>query len=486
MHHTAPDPTDAHADPAGASPPSGDAPSGARARRRPLALALGLALPLTLVAACAQGAGSEGEQGDGADPVSSATSDVSEAAALTPRLAITYDGGVQVLDATTLEVVDDLELAGFNRLNPAGDGRHLLVSTSGGFQVLDVGTWAEPHGDHAHYYTADPVLTDVTYAAEKPGHVVVHEGRTALFDDGTGEITVLDSAAVADPHGIDDARTLTTPAAHHGVAVELSDGSLVVSEGTEDARTGVRLLDPAGAEVAATDQCPGVHGEAVAADEAVVIGCEDGAVVVAGGAISKVAAPDAYGRIGNQAGSEASPFVLGDYKSDPDAELERPTRVSLVDTRDASLRLVDLPASYTFRSLGRGDAGEALVLGTDGSLHVIDPEAGTVVRSIPVVDAWEEPEEWQEPRPALLVQDGIAYVTDPAGRAIHAVDYVGGEVWKSAALDVVPNELAGVTGKPAATGAHDDHEHAHEEGEHAHEEHAEDGHEGHDHDHEEG
>ncbi|MDF2808410.1 MAG: hypothetical protein K0S43_3356, partial [Cellulosimicrobium sp.] len=159
-----------------------------------------------------------------------------------------------------------------------------------------------------------------------------------------------------------------------------------------------------------------------------------------------------------------SPFVLGDYKSDPDADLERPTRVSLIDTRDASLRLVDLPASYTFRSLGRGDAGEALVLGTDGSLHVIDPEAGTVVRSIPVVDAWEEPEEWQEPRPALLVQDGIAYVTDPAGRAIHAVDYVAGEVWKSADLDVVPNELNGVTGKPATAGAHEDGEHAHEEG----------------------
>ncbi len=124
-----------------------------------------------------------------------------------------------------------------------------------------------------------------------------------------------------------------------------------------------------------------------------------------------------------------------------------------MDTRDASLRLVDLPASYTFRSLGRGDAGEALVLGTDGALHVIDPESGTVVRSVPVVDAWEEPEEWQEPRPALFVQDGIAYVTDPAGRAIHAVDYVGGEVWKSAELDVVPNELNGVTGKPAAAGA---------------------------------
>ena len=112
--------------------------------------------------------------------------------------------------------------------------------------------------------------------------------------------------------------------------------------------------------------------------------------------------------------------------------------------------------------------------------------SGTVVRSVPVVDAWEEPEEWQEPRPALFVQDGIAYVTDPAGRAIHAVDYVGGEVWKSAELDVVPNELNGVTGKPATTGGHDADEHAHEDGEHGHDEPAHDEHEGHDHEHEDG
>ena len=48
--------------------------------------------------------------------------------------------------------------------------------------------------------------------------------------------------------------------------------------------------------------------------------------------ISKVDSPDGYGRIGNQAGTEASPYVLGDYKTDKDAELERPTRVSIIDT----------------------------------------------------------------------------------------------------------------------------------------------------------
>ena len=226
----------------------------------------------------------------------------------------------------SLEPVGDLELEGFNRLNPAGDERHLLVSTGGKFQALDLGTWAEAHGDHSHYWTAEPTLTDVAYDAVEPGHVVVHEGRTALFDDGTGQVRVIDSEHIADADAA--AREYTTPSPHHGVAVELTDDTLVVSEGTEEARTGIRVLDGDGEEIAAS--------------------------------------------------------------------LERPTRVSLIDTRNGKLELVELPSSYTFRSLARGDDGEALVLGTDGQVHVIDPESAKVTKSIPVIDEWEEPIEWQD------------------------------------------------------------------------------------------
>lgn len=395
----------------------------------------GLALPLTLLAACAS---------TPAAPTPESSSDARETATLESRLVLTYDGGIQVLDASTLETVADLPLDGFTRVNEAGDGRHVLVSTDEGFVVLDAGVWAEAHGDHAHYYAADPELTGTVFPAEKPGHVVPHDGRTALFDDGTGTVTVVDSAHVAD--GPEDARTLTTPSAHHGVAVELEGGTLVVSEGTEDARTGIRVLDADGAETDRSDACPGVHGEAVAADEAVVVGCEDGVLVYRAGTITKVASPDAYGRIGNQAGTEASPVVLGDYKSDPDAELERPTRVSLVDTVTGTLRLVDLPASYSFRSLGRGADGSALVLGTDGALHVVDPTTGQLVRSAAVVEPWTEPEGWQQPRPTLRVLDGMAYVTDPAQRRLHVVDPATGEIWKSVELTVTPNELTGVAG----------------------------------------
>ena len=424
-----------------------------RSRPAPLrALPLVAVVPLALATGCAATGNSSA-----AAPTTAVTTspEPAEVGAGAPRLALTYDGGVQVLDATTLEVLADEPLEGFNRLNPAGDGRHFLVSTQGGFRLLDGGAWAEPHGDHDHYYTAEPRLTDVVFDAEMPGHVVAHAGRTVLFDDGTGRVTAFDTADIAEP-GL-EVRELTTPEAHHGVAVELADGTMLVSDGTEDERSGVRILDADGQEITARDDCPSVHGETVAADEAVVIGCQDGAVLYARGELTKIDSPDGYGRIGNQFGTEASPIVLGDYERSAE---DRSSTVALIDTTTASLRLVDLPAPYWYRSFGRGPDGEGLVLTYDGALQVIDPVSGTVTRSVPVTGPWQESEDWQDPHPNVVVVDGTVYVTEPATRQIHAVDVATGEVWKSADLDVTPNELSGVSGDVEE---HAEHEH---DGEH--------------------
>ncbi|WP_455900973.1 zinc metallochaperone AztD [Rhodococcus gordoniae] len=373
-------------------------------------------------------------------PTSTAAAEVASAE---PRLVVTYDGGVLVVDEEDLTVVGDFALDGFNRLSPAGDGRHVLISTEGGFRVLDTGSWTEAHGDHGHHYSGAPALTGLTFTAEKPGHVVPHAGVTALFDDGTGRIDVFDPADLASATELPTLDSRTLPEAHHGVAVPMPDGGMLVTLGDSEKRTGVALLDENGTEIARTDECPGVHGQTVAADGGVTFGCEDGTVIFRDGSFTKAPVPDPYGRIGNQAGSEDSTIVLGDYKIDPDAELERPERVALVDTRTASVRLVDLGTSYTFRSLGRGPAGEALVLGTDGNLHVIDPGSGEIVRRIEVLEPWTEPDEWQAPRPALEVRDGTAFVTDPTTDSLHAVDVTSGEI-RSAELPRTPNEISSV------------------------------------------
>ncbi|MDG9705673.1 zinc metallochaperone AztD [Streptomyces sp. DH37] len=349
------------------------------------------------------------------------------APAVTDPVVTTYDGGLYVLDGETLEIAEDIPLPGFNRVNPAGDDRHVMVSTSSGFRALDA---------------VGGRLTDVEFPGAEPGHVVHHAGRTVLFTDGTGEVTSFDPDDLAG--GKPETTTYTSPSPHHGVAVELADGRLVTTLGTEEERSGIAVLDEKRKEVTRSEQCPGVHGEATAKDEAVVIGCENGVLIYRDGAITKVDSPTEYGRIGNQAGSEDSPVVLGDYKKDADAELERPEQVSLIDTRTGELRLVDLGTSYTFRSLARGPHGEALVLGTDGKIHVIDPEKGKVTRTIPVMDQWREPLEWQRPRPAIFVRDHTAYVSDPSTRKLHAIDVESGEQLASVTLPEAPNELSGV------------------------------------------
>ncbi|MEU6857528.1 zinc metallochaperone AztD [Glycomyces sp. NPDC046736] len=342
-------------------------------------------------------------------------------------VVVTYDGGIYVLDGTTLEVMADLPLEGFNRLNPAGDGRHVLVSTADGFRVMDA---------------VSAELTDAEFAAPKPGHAVNHAGVTALFADGTGEVTVFDPDDLGD--GLPEAETYTTEQPHHGVAVQLENGELLVTLGDEETRSGIAVLDADRNEVTRSEECPGVHGESAALDEAIVVGCEDGVLIYRDGAITKVDSPDEYGRIGNTRGHDDSPFILGDYKVDPDAELERPERVSIIDTQTGELRLLDLGTSYSFRSLARGPEGEGLLLGTDGALHVIDMEQATVVESFPVVEAWEEPLEWQEARPSVFVRGDTAFVNDPIASKIYAVNVATGEVTAATDLPNPANEMTGV------------------------------------------
>ncbi|WP_114906967.1 zinc metallochaperone AztD [Ornithinimicrobium murale] len=368
-----------------------------------------------------------------------------EAAGPSPRLGVTYDGGVLVLDAYTLDVEADLPAEGFLRLNPAGDGRHFLLTDSDGFRVLDAGTWSVPHGNHDHSYTTEPLLTDHVFEADHPGHVVTHGDTTVLFADGTGEIQTFTSDDLS-PSALPETEQLSAAEAHHGVAVRLEDGSTLLTVGTQEARTGAIVQDADGTEIARSEDCPGVHGETVAAEEVVALGCEDGVLLYRDGEFVKVRAEAAYARSGNLAGHEASPYVLGDYKTDPDADLERPTQVVLIDTVEATSQVVDLPASYSFRSLARGPEGEALVLGTDGILRTLDPATGEVTAQTEVVDAWEEPEDWQRPRPTLHVRGEFAYVTEPATQELHVVDLAEQTVIDTAPLPVVPNELTSVTG----------------------------------------
>lgn len=395
---------------------------------KPVALTSGAVLTALVLAGCGGGGGEQPSDSTAAEGTPSQTP--AEMAVNEP-VVLTYDGGLAVLDGETLEVKNQIPMDGFLRINPAGDESHVMVSTSEGFHVLDA-TGAQ--------------LTDLVFPAQEPGHVVPHGETTALFADGTGEVTLVN------PHDLSEAEPATekfsTPSPHHGVAVVLEDGTRVLSEGTEEGRTGAVALDAGGEEIASNNDCPGLHGETVVADETVVLGCENGPLIYKAGVFTKVPAPDAYARSGNLRGSADSPIALGDYKVDPDAELERPNQFALIDTTTDQLRVVPLPqgVSYSFRSLAMGPHAEPMILGTDGKLHVFDAGTGDVVRSIDVVTPWTEPDEWQQPMPTVFVRGHDVYVTDPASSEIHLVDVETGEVTQTAQLPVTPNELSGPVG----------------------------------------
>ncbi|MDY6054979.1 hypothetical protein [Micrococcus sp.] len=441
-------------------------------------------------------------QGSGAE--ATAASSVSEAdrvdptkttevSSVSPRVLFSHDEGLSLVDPATGKIIHEQKLGGFKRLNNAGSGKDVFVTTENGWEIYSAGINAQVHGDHHHYYESDPGMTGVTFPGDKPGHVVVHNGRTTLFADGTGEIStftsdhldkaVPDLAPVVDEH--------RTEEAHHGVALELSDGNLLTTQGNEEGRNTVQVLEAdSGKVLAETKECPGVHGEAAAAPhdgtDVVVLGCENGPVIYRDGKFHKVPVQGDYYRNGNLAGIETSPVVLGDRKVEgkkaEGEETERPTAVDLIDAHKGSITTVQLDSSYWFRSLGRAEDGSAVVLTYDGDVTVIDEETGKITAEIPAIAAWKEKAEWQEPGPILKVAGETAYVTDAENKKLVTVDLKAGKVVKEVDLPFAPVEMAVVTGyeeAPKGAGEHAAEDaHGHEGHDHA------DGAEGHEHEHE--
>ncbi|TDP79775.1 hypothetical protein DEU31_0187 [Brachybacterium sp. AG952] len=470
-------------------------------KRRAVALLGAGVLALSACGSGADGGASDGG-GEEAGAAESPSSDRTEVGALSPRIVLAHEGGVVTLDSADGSVLNETPVEGYVRLNPAGDGRHVAVSASDAVTMYDTGLLAQGHGDHFHYYVQDPALTDLSLEAPMPGHVVPHGDRTAIFADGTGDITLIDPTALGDGQ-LDVLEETATEDPHHGVAVPLSDGGLLTTQGTEDARSTVQVLDADGQVVAETDDCPGVHGEAAAqpteSGDVISLGCENGSVIYRDGEFHKVAIDGDYQRSGNQKGHEDSPIVLADHKveAEPAGGIERPTEIALIDTRDATQQIVDLGSPYWFRSLDRGPDGEALVLTYDGELNILDPDSGEILHEVPVTGEWEEGENWQEAGPMLSVADGTAFVVDPEAKKLSMVDVASGEVYRELDLPVVPHEIQVTTGtasgeyevSPGASESegeegHEGHDHADEDG-HDHGASdaggAEDDHEGHDH-----
>lgn len=422
-------------------------------RKRILGCGCALSAALLVLTSCVSATQEleSSESTESATPAQSETPRRDEVQQLTPRVFLTFDGGVMALNAQTGEHVGTVKEDGFLRLSALTDGRHIVVADGDEFKVLDSGLVAREHGDHNHYYEQNPMWTGVRFDAPEASHAVSHHGKTALFSDGDGQVQVVDNSVFAQD-AVEQSQIIqrATSGAHHGVAVPLSDDGLLVTQGDEEHRDTIQALDKEGKLIAETTDCPGVHGEAVvrvASRDVVSVGCENGPVVYKDGKFHKVDVPEDYQRSGNQFSAPDSHIVLTDYKVDQDADLERPTRIGLIDTQTAQMKTVDLGSPYWFRSFGYGKGNKAVVLTYDGNLNMVDTKTGEISGRVKVVDHWEESEDWQEPGPAVQVLGEYVYITEPGAKKLHVVNIERSELVESFELPEVPNEMMVVDGK---------------------------------------
>ncbi|WP_209559956.1 ABC transporter [Frigoribacterium sp. PvP032] len=400
---------------------------------------------------------------------------------------VALDGDVlSALDPASGEIV---ELASGGSLGDASslttDGRHLFAATPDGrLTVVDGGAWTVPHGDHSHYYLAEPRivaepddLSDLgvetgshssTGITGTPGSSSDDGGAqevraassaslTTAFWSATGTGLVLDGDALADGELDEVGRVEGVP--HEGVLVPLGDKVVasVVSDAvgasgaggasgaadTADASDTSGAASGDGAAPAAPvladtvvvttaegepvdglqEPCVDLRGSAVTR-VGVVVGCADGAVL----ASADTAGDVTLERIPYPAGTAAS-----DVATSFQARPGRPAVASvagtrgawLLDTRARSWTLIETPEPL-LRATAVGDSDDTVVaVGASGRVLVLSP-GGVLAQTEPLVaaDLVAGADGPELPAGVVLEVDASrSYLASPSAGVVHEIDH---------------------------------------------------------------
>ncbi len=388
-------------------------------RRTParLATTTAIAAALAITATACSTGGSTGPAADG--PTGTAkphgyVAGASEAQEPQVRLlAVSATGATAIHDlltgeTTDLDPVDAPEHA-------ATDGRFLVTSTDDRTTIVDGGSWTVDHGDHTHYYAAQPRVVDTI---DGGGPVEVHssETMTTITWPERGEAVVLDRAALGQGEVEETTRVDATVLLPFGEQLVAGDGDVV------------RLLDadgePTGTEQACADPAGGIVTRAGA-----VVGCADGAVVVSDdGGTSVVALPAGAPRPTAFSARSGRPTVAG---------LAGDRGAWLLDVREGTWRLVE--TERPLRAVTAVDDEDEHVVGVDdqGRVVVVTASTGAVATTDPLLDPAAEP--------LLQLDAQRAYVTDASGEQVHEVDFAdGARVARSIELPEAPVAFAEV------------------------------------------
>lgn len=267
----------------------------------------------------------------------------------------------------------------------------------------------EKHGGHLHVHNAEMAAQQFTEAG--PTHFFAHNGLNAIFNDGTGSLSLFKDSELESATG----KVLPVAAPHHGAMVIFDDQTIAVTQkdgsvsGTLPEK--VRIIDRFGAVLhEGTIATQGIHGDA-GNGKLAAFGSPDGVLIAEpGGKQSLIPYPADFGTawIGTVLGNKALPhffgyLALGLYKIDPATQ-----KITLV-LKNENNNIHQYMLDENGRNL--------YVLLTDGTIKIFDAattqlkKEGKIAPAIPAGAAAAQ-------KPYFAVSRKCIYVTDQAGGAI--------------------------------------------------------------------
>ncbi|MBA0052476.1 hypothetical protein E0L36_16610 [Streptomyces sp. AJS327] len=337
-----------------------------------------------------------------------------EAAEHQPRL-VTLDaatGRVQLVDLITEKVTGLGRVAGARDLT--GDGRFAYVGTANESRVYDSGVWMVDHGDHVHYYRAEPASVG-TVPGGRP-HGAYSDAVTTALTGRDGHVSLLDRARLEDG----DARRThrLDGSASQGAVVPYEKQLLVPERESKGAPDRVRLHGRDGEPRRLLDgECPELRGQAVT-PQGVVFGCADGALLVSHDegkfTTSKIPYPekveekDRAREFRHRPGSATLAARAGERG------------VWTLDVAGRGWKRTDTGRTVlAVNSVGQDEP--TLALTADGVLRAYDPGSGAETARQRLLAKPVAAEDGGGP--VIELDNSRAYVNDAAARKVHEVDY---------------------------------------------------------------
>ncbi|GAA1930234.1 lipoprotein [Brevibacterium antiquum] len=354
------------------------------------------------------------------------------------RLAVSdaNTGAVSVVDLLTEDVVETVEGSPATTLSGA-DSRYLYLGDgeAGTVTAVDTGAWTVDHGDHRHYYKAEPKTIGEIDGAD-PAHVVSTPTEVAFFFDGEGRAKIYDRSALGD--GELNQLGTVKPGAHHGVTIPFEDHfvSTLPGDKAEDLPSELTVYDDKGQASPIDARCDEIHGTGVTRD-GLVFACADGVI-----------------RVDEDFDAEVLPYPEDTDERTWSVEVGRDLAatpfddggIGILDATTDEWTFADTDAEVVSAGIAPDDSA-VVALDEDGTIYSLDPETGKVLTTKKLIAPFDAKSQGHGAGPSVAVDSERTYVSDPASGTVLELDPADGlREARSFDLGGAPASLA-VTGR---------------------------------------